>query len=86
MNYLGDSRAHLPSSGPKTNDVLKQAKKVQAWLKAEFGKEFKYEGNRMVHGKQNDSISCGLYLPNTVEHDLFGVELCTDKTARLHRM
>ena len=66
--------------------MSKQAKKAQAWLKAEFGKEFKYERNQMAHGKQDDTISCGVYLPNTVEHDLFGVELCTDKTARLHRM
>ena len=82
MNHLGDSRAHLSSK----NDVSKQARKVQAWLKAEFGKEFKYEGNQMAHGKQDDTILCGLYLPNAVEHDLFGFGLCTDKMAQLHRM
>ena len=66
--------------------VEKEAKKVQALLKKEFGKEFMYKGNKLKHGKQDDSISCGLHLPSTVEHDPFNVPLCTDKSACLHQI
>ena len=52
INHCRDSHAHLLSK----NDVSKQAKKSQAWLKAEVGKKFKYERNQMAHGKQDDTI------------------------------
>jgi hypothetical protein len=83
---IGDSHAHLGPQPPKPLYATKEVKIVQGWLKKEFGKEFTYEGNKLKHAKQDDSISCGLHLPSAIEHDLFNVELCTDKTARLHRM
>jgi hypothetical protein len=52
-----------------------QVKKVQAWLKREFGKEFTDNGNKMTHGKQEDDFSCGVVLPNSMEQELFGATL-----------
>jgi hypothetical protein len=65
---------------------VKETRVVQAWLKNEFGKEFMYEGNKLKHAKQDDSISCGLHLHSAVEHDLLNVQLCMDKTACLYRV
>jgi hypothetical protein len=53
---------------------------VQAWLKKEFGKEFKCRGDMMKHGNQEDTWSCGICLPNAITHNLFDEPLLPTKT------
>jgi len=83
---VGDSRAHLDPKPPQKPATEKQTKKIQLWLKKEFGKEFTCEGDKMKHGKQEDTVNCGVYHLNTTEHELFGVEILTHGKRCLARM
>ena len=83
---VGDSRAHLDPKPPQKPATEKQTKKIQSWLKKEFGKEFTCEGDKMKHGKQEDTVNCGVYHPNTTEHELFSVEILTHGKRHLAHM
>lgn len=83
---VGDSRAHLDPKLPRKPATENQTNRIQSWLKKEFGKKFTYEGDKMNHGKQEDTVNCGVYHLNTTEHELFGVEILTHGKRRLARM
>ena len=61
-------------------------KKIQWWLKARFGKEFKDLGDSLEHGLQDDYTSCGILTSNTVAHDVFGDEIWTCENKFLERV
>lgn len=61
-------------------------KAIQGWLRREFGRTFDDCGNTLPHGRQNDSFSCGPGAINTIEHNLFGVEVLSHRTRRLWRL
>jgi hypothetical protein len=48
-----------------------------------FGAKFKDEGDKLRHGKQEDTWSCGICLPNTIAHDLFDETLFHHTKCRL---
>ena len=48
-----------------------------------FGVKFKDEGNKLRHGKQEDTWSCGICLLNTIAHDLFDEPLFHHTKCRL---
>ncbi|KAI0037576.1 hypothetical protein FA95DRAFT_1614075 [Auriscalpium vulgare] len=46
--------------------------KLQRWFRARFGGPFKYLGNSLRHGIQQDHNSCGICTVNTVAHATLG--------------
>jgi hypothetical protein len=59
---------------------------LHAWLEHAFpDRMFSYTVDGMKHGTQSDYESCGLFLENTLRHDIWPKTLILNNSDRTHR-
>ena len=71
-NCVGDS---LRKPLPALNKFLN---KLKWWTDAKFKGKYTIVGNKMPHGSQTDSFSCGIYMLNCLENSLFKAAVCRE--------
>jgi hypothetical protein len=71
-----------PSFGPPS----KFLRNLQRWLYDGVGIKCTNDGNCLTHGSQNDWFSCGVVLPNTIAHSIFGDSIWIPRRAVLDRV
>ena len=77
---IGDSRSH---KGPKPT---REIKIVQKWLRTTFGQQFSDLGDKLKHGRQEDTFSCGVATSNTIAHNILNEPLFHHADRRVLRM
>ncbi|TDL15221.1 hypothetical protein BD410DRAFT_809111 [Rickenella mellea] len=76
----GDSLSH---AGNKPRQMILA---LQSWFKERFNGSFTCKGDTLTHGRQQDTLSCGVCMQNTIAHALFGDPIFTHRTRRQLRM
>jgi hypothetical protein len=59
---------------------------LQRWLQDGVGIKCTNNGDCLRHGVQNDWFSCGVVLPNTIAHNVFGDQIWIPRRAVLDRV
>ena len=59
---------------------------VQNWLQFGVGIKCTNRGDCLEHGNQDDWFSCGMLLPNTISHAVFGDDIWVQHDAALDRI
>ena len=77
---VGDSLSHQGSKPTRQVNI------VQKWLRTVIGHPFSDLGDKLKHGRQEDSFSCGITALNTIGHNIFNEPLFHHADRRVLRM
>lgn len=59
---------------------------LQKWLQIGVGVKCTNRGDYLEHGYQDDWFSCGIVLPNTISHAVFGDKIWIQRNAAMDRI